>query len=88
MLPLFGSRVRDYLHDPVDGITLRLIKVEVADAIKMWEPRVILKDAEITGVPQEFRVLARLLYLLKSGDDGEKVFTVNIGREGISQWLA
>jgi Phage baseplate assembly protein W len=88
MLPLFGSRVMDFIHEPIDDITLQLLRVELVDAIKMWEPRVRLEEALLVGVPQEFRVLAHLRYLMKGGDGQERSFTVNISRTGgVSQWL-
>ena len=88
MLPLFGSRIRELIHEPLDPITLQLMKVEVIDAIKMWEPRVILKTAEVRGYPQEFRAVARLHYLLKTSDSGERVFAVSVDRAGgVSKWL-
>ena len=86
-LPLFGSRIRDFVHEPIDSITLQLMKVELIDAIKMWEPRVVLLDAVMVGIPQEFRVLSHLEYLLKRGDTQERTFSINIDRTGVSQWL-
>jgi phage baseplate assembly protein W len=88
MLPLFGSKIRELIHEPLDSITLQLMKVEVVDAIKMWEPRVVLKTAELRGYPQNFQVVAYLHYLLKASDSGERVFAVNINRTGgVSKWL-
>ncbi|MDR1020448.1 MAG: GPW/gp25 family protein [Synergistaceae bacterium] len=88
MLPLFGSRVRELIHEPLDAVTLQLIKVELADAIKAWEPRVVLVSADLRADPQEFRAVAYLRYLLKTTDSGERVFAVNISRTGgVSRWL-
>jgi phage baseplate assembly protein W len=88
MLPLFGSRIRDFIHEPIDNITLQLMKVEMMDAIKMWETRIILQRAELIGFPEEFRVLAHYSYLLKTSGGGERIFSVNISRMGgVSQWL-
>jgi len=86
-LPLFGSRIRDFIHEPIDSITLQLMKIELIDAIKMWEPRVVLVEAVMVGIPQEFRVLSHLEYLLKGGDAQERTFSINIDRTGVSQWL-
>jgi phage baseplate assembly protein W len=88
MLPLFGSRIRELIHEPLDNITLQLMKVEVIDAIKMWEPRIILKRAELEGTPQEFRVVVFLQYILKTSGGGERTFSVKINRTGgVSRWL-
>jgi phage baseplate assembly protein W len=87
MLPLFGSRIRELIHEPLDSVTLQLMKVEVIDAIKAWEPRVVLEAADLRAIPQEFRVTAYLRYLLKTTGGGERVFTVNISRTGgVSRW--
>jgi phage baseplate assembly protein W len=87
MLPLFGSRIRELIHEPLDAITLQLMKVELIDAIKMWEPRIVLKTADLSGSPHEFRVIAYLHYLLKASDSGERTFAVSVSRTGgVSKW--
>ncbi len=86
MLPLFGSWVRDFVHDPTDDVTLRLLRVEIVDAIKMWEPRVVLLEARLQGVPEKFEVHAHLRYRL-NGTDEEKTFSLTIDRKGgVSLW--
>ncbi len=75
------------IHEPIDGITLQLMKVELTDAIKMWEPRITLLDALMIGSPEKFRVLSHLSYLLKSGDGQERTFSINIDRTGVSRWV-
>jgi phage baseplate assembly protein W len=88
MLPLFGSRIRELIHEPLDPITLRLIKIELIDAIETWEPRVVLMSADIRGYPQEYLVAAYLQYYLKASDSGKRTFAVSISRTGgVSQWL-
>ncbi|MDR1514931.1 MAG: GPW/gp25 family protein [Synergistaceae bacterium] len=88
MLPLFGSRIRELIHEPLDAVTLQLLKVEMIDAIKMWEPRIVLKSADLRGYPQNFRVDAYLHYLLKASDSGERTFAVSVSRTGgVSKWL-
>lgn len=85
-LPLFGSRVRDYVHDPTDDVTLRLLRVEIVDAIKMWEPRVVLLDAHLQAIPENFEVRAHLRYRFADTDE-ERTFSLTIDRKGgINLW--
>ena len=37
MLPLFGSRILDFIHEPLDHITCVLLRFEIIDAISRWE---------------------------------------------------
>ena len=51
MLPGFGSRLKELLFEPNDNILISLGKVYVADAIRRWEKRVIVREVKID---QEF----------------------------------
>ena len=68
MLPLFGSRILDFIHEPLDHITCSLLRFELIDAISMWEHRIILdrKNTIITPYTQEFKVKASIRYLLRT----------------------
>ncbi len=89
MLPLFGSRVMDFIFEPLDHITCALIRFEVIEAIRLWEPRVILnkKETVVTPYPAEFKAVASLRYYLKPR--GEICdYSVEISRTGgVSKWL-
>lgn len=86
MLPLFGSRIRDYIHDPADDVTLRLLRVEIIDAIKMWEPRVFLKSASLRMIPEDFSVFVNLEYALKDTGEGRSFSLVIDNKGGVKQW--
>jgi phage baseplate assembly protein W len=53
MLPEFGSRLRELLFEPNNDVLKSLAKVYVADAIRRWEKRVILKKVQIDNDPDQ-----------------------------------
>ena len=89
MLPLFGSRILDFIHEPLDHITCALLRFELINAIKMWEPRVILdrKNTTITPYPEEFRVMASMRYYLKTHNQNQSLILEINRKEGVSRWL-
>lgn len=89
MLPLFGSRILDFIHEPLDHITCALLRFELIDAIKMWEHRIILdrKNTTIIPYPDEFRVKASLRYYLKTYNQNQNLVLEINRKEGVSKWL-
>lgn len=89
MLPLFGSRILDFIHEPLDHITCALLRFELIDAISMWEKRIILdrKNTTITPYPDEFRVMASLRYLLKTYNQSQSLVLEINRKESVSKWL-
>ena len=89
MLPLFGSRILDFIHEPLDHITCALLRFELIDAISTWEKRIILdrKNTNITPYPQEFRVMASMRYLLKTHNQPQSLVLQINRKEGVSKWL-
>ena len=89
MLPLFGSRILDFIHEPLDHITCALLRFELIDAISMWEKRIILdrKNTVITPYPQDFRVIASIRYLLKTYNSTQNLVLEINRKEGVSKWL-
>ena len=89
MLPLFGSKVLDFVFEPLDHITCALIRFEVIDAIRTWEPRIIMDRQGTTVIPYpaEFKVVAKLRYYLKPRGEVNE-YSVEISRKGgVSKWL-
>lgn len=87
MLPTFGSNLGRFIHDPVDEATAHLIRVEMIDAIREWEPRVVLKEARVRLEPENQRVIAELRYLLKTtGETRDFAVAVDRGK-GVYQWV-
>ena len=89
MLPLFGSRILDFIHEPLDHITCALLRFELLDAISMWEHRVVLdrRNTTITPYPKEFRVKASLRYYLKTYNQNQNLVLEINRKEGVSRWL-
>ena len=89
MLPLFGSRILDFIHEPLDHITCALLRFELIDVIRKWEPRVILdrKNTTITSYPEEFKVKASLRYYLKTYNQNQNLVLEINRKEGVSRWL-
>ena len=89
MLPLFGSRILDFIHEPLDHITCALIRFELIDAISMWERRIILdrKNTIITPYPEKFRVMASMRYMLRTYSQSQSLVLEINRKEGVSKWL-
>lgn len=89
MLPEFGSRIYEFIHEPLDHVTCALIRRELIDAIARWEPRIILdkKNTNITPYPQEYRVKAELRYFLKTQGSKSHTLILEINNEGgVTEW--
>jgi hypothetical protein len=88
MLPLFGSRILDFIHEPLDHITCALLRFELIDAISLWEHRIILdpKNTTITPYPHEFKVVAVLRYHMKIYRQPQNLVLEINRKEGISKW--
>ena len=86
MLPEFGSNIRKFIHEPLDHITCALLRVEIFDAIKRWEPRIILdrKNSKIT--PEDFKVKVELRYLLKTYSQNRNLILEINRKEEILRW--
>lgn len=57
MLPEFGSRIWELLMEPIDSITVSLARVYTIEAVKRWEPRVILNSVEVEINPDYNRLI-------------------------------
>ena len=89
MLPEFGSKILDFIHEPLDRVTCALLRFELIKVIKRWEPRVIIdkKNTIITAYPNEFRVKANIRYYLKTYNQNQYL-VLEINREdGVQRWL-
>ncbi len=90
MLPLFGSRILDFINEPLDHITCALLRFELIDAICMWEHRIILdrKNTTITPYPEQFRVLVSLRYFLKTYNQAQMLILEINRKDEVKKWLA
>lgn len=89
MLPEFGSKVMDFIFEPLDYITCALIRFELITSIGRWEPRIILdkENTNIIAYPADFTVKAQIQYYLKPRN-GDYTFILGISRKGgVRRWL-
>lgn len=47
--PTFGSGIRSYLFENVDGVTETLIREDIIFSLNNFEPRVIVEDVTVTA---------------------------------------
>ena len=89
MLPLFGSNILQFIHEPLDKVTCALIRRELIDAITMWEPRVILdkENTKVIPYPAQFRVKADLRYFMKTYEQNYSLILQISRKEGVTKWL-
>ena len=88
MLPLFGSRIYKFIHEPLDKFTCALLRFELIQAIQQWEPRVILnkKMTSIIPYPAEFRVKANLYFYMKTYRQNQSLILEISRKDGVSEW--
>ena len=89
MLPEFGSKIMDFIFEPLDYITCALIRFEVITSIRRWEPRVILnkENTYVIAYSNEDMVKAQIQYYLKPRN-GDYTFVLGISRKGgVKRWL-
>lgn len=88
MLPLFGSRLLEFIHEPLHEATLQLIRFDLIEAIKMWEPRVILDKQRTRFLlnSEEHAVGVNLYYFLKTTGTTHQ-FSITADRKGgVYRW--
>lgn len=89
MLPEFGSKILDFIFEPLDYITCALIRFELINSIKRWEPRIILnkENTDVVAYPLESKVQAQIHYFLKPRN-GDYSFALEISQKGgVRRWL-
>lgn len=89
MLPLFGSKILDFIHEPLDHVTCSLLRFEVINTVSTWEPRIILdrENTIVTPYPDEFRVMAQLRYQIKLFHLQQSLILEINRREEVLPWL-
>ncbi len=51
MRPLFGCKARDLVFEGINSTTMAEMTDAVTSALKMWEPRIYVKDVRVTRDP-------------------------------------
>ncbi|MDR2523399.1 MAG: GPW/gp25 family protein [Synergistaceae bacterium] len=87
MLPLFGTRVWEYIHEPLDAATIQFLRMELISAITEWEPRAILRDVIMREMRERNILKARILYSTAQSDE-RQTFDLAIDKSGsVSRWV-
>jgi phage baseplate assembly protein W len=75
-LPDFGTRIYEYIFEPLDGPTFAEIESEIRDSVEQYMPGVLITNIKITDASTELENKGTYI----SGND-QKEFTVpNIGQ--------
>ena len=67
--PNFGSRLADLAFAPLNDTTLLRIRVNVREALEIWEPRIILDAVETDADTERGQVNITIKYRLKGSPD-------------------
>ena len=51
MRPEFGCAIHDYVFAPVDAGTAGALEFEVRRSLERWEPRIVVRDVDVTPDP-------------------------------------
>ena len=88
MLPLFGSRIPEFIFEPLDHITCALLRFELIQAVQRWERRIILnkKKTLIIPYPSQFRVKAKLFFYMKLYQQNQSIALEISRKDGVSEW--
>lgn len=70
MRPEFGCGIHDYVFAPADGTTNGRIRYEVRAALERWEPRIEVKDVQVSNDPGDQTILyIDVQYALRGTND-------------------
>lgn len=76
-LPSFGSNLRKYIFEPMDGITIEDVRQEVNDTLKEYIPNLNIKKIHVDmSETSEFTATVRLDYIFVDGVFETKDFVV------------
>ena len=64
-MPDFGSRLNEVLFEPIDHITIDLVKQLIQEAIYKFEDRIIIVSIDVQGIPEYNRLLCTIKYRFK-----------------------
>jgi len=70
MRPEFACRLRDFVFDGVTDDNSGAISNEVTRALRQWEPRVAVRQVEVTPVNEEFgKFLIEIFYVVRATNE-------------------
>jgi phage baseplate assembly protein W len=69
MRPTFGCDIHTLVYSPANSSTFSLMRVYVEEALRMWEPRIDVKDVAITSDNIDGRVDITVSYEVRTTKD-------------------
>lgn len=66
MRPEFGSRISDYMFEPITARTLGLVQEAAREAIQRWEPRITLEQVTARPAEEEGLILLEIGYRIRA----------------------
>lgn len=67
--PNFGSRLSELVFEPVNGETLLLTRLYVEESVKMWEPRINVKEVRAEPDLNRSAIKIEIIYQIKNTSD-------------------
>lgn len=89
-LPEFGTNIIEFVFDPMDVGTLFRMKVELIQAIQIWEPRIELNKqaSSVVGSPDSHYVTVNLVFNIKDLSQETYVYTRDMAKNSLGQYYA
>jgi phage baseplate assembly protein W len=69
MRPEFGCRIHEHVFAPVDPSTAGLIAYEVRSALLRWEPRIDVRQVEVSAEGDETTLYIDVHYSIRGAND-------------------
>ena len=66
--PEFGSRLNELIFEPIDHITIKMLKQLIQEALYKWETRIQVLNIEIQEVPEYNKLIASIDYMFKDAE--------------------
>ncbi len=88
MLPEFGSKILDFIHEPLDNVTCSLIRNEIINAVSKWENRITVNknNTTVTPYPDLFMIKAVLsFYTVINSQEQQLVLEIS-KNGGVTDW--
>lgn len=75
--PAFGADLKRYLFEPIDETTAEVIGNVVVKAIKLYEPRVTIKNVEVIARPDDNEYIMNIYLEIPAIKTTDKAFKFN-----------
>lgn len=64
--PAFGSRIRSLLFEDVSFITANILRTEIEDTIRNFEPRVSVNNVRVSAEPENYRYSVAITFYINN----------------------